>query len=46
MKLTQLAGQPCVMSFFFASCSLKCPITAENMRMVQAALPKELRDQV
>ena len=46
MKLTQLAGQPCVMSFFFASCSLKCPITAENMRMVQAALPKALRDQV
>ena len=46
LKLTQLAGQPCVLSFFFASCSLKCPITAENMRRVQAELPREMRERV
>ncbi len=46
MKLSALTGEPCVLSFFFASCTFKCPITVENMRQVEASLPRESRKRV
>ena len=46
LKLSALAGEPCVLSFFFSVCSFKCPITVENMRQVEASLPREARQRV
>jgi len=45
-KFSDLAGRPCVVSLFFASCSMKCPIIAENMLSVEASLPRESRANV
>ena len=35
-----------MLAFFFTSCSFKCPITVENLRQVEAALPREARSGV
>ena len=46
LKLSALGGEPCVLSLFFTSCSFKCPITVDNMRQVEASLPREARQRV
>ena len=46
LTLAELAGRSCVLAFFFTSCSFKCPITVENLRQVEAALPREARSGV
>lgn len=46
MTLAELEGRPCVLAFFFSSCSFKCPITVENLRQVEGSLPREARSQV
>ena len=43
MSLEELAGGPCVLSFIFTSCSFKCPITVDNMRQIEASLPRSGR---
>lgn len=46
IKLASLAGKPVVLTMFFASCEYACPILANDMRKLEAALPAELRTNV
>lgn len=43
VKLSSLAGQPVVLTMFFAQCNYACPILANDMKKIEAALPQELR---
>ena len=45
LALRELAGRPCLLSFFFTECGLKCPITVGRMQAIEAALPRDLREQ-
>ena len=42
-QFAQLSGRATVLSLFFASCSMKCPITVDNMLAVEASLPRAAR---
>jgi protein SCO1/2 len=46
IKLASLAGKPVVLTMFFASCEYACPLLANDMRKLEAALPAELRTNV
>jgi protein SCO1/2 len=46
IQLASLAGKPVVLTMFFASCEYACPILANDMRKLEAALPAELRTNV
>lgn len=46
VKLGVLRGRPQVLAMFFASCEFTCPVTVNDMKRIQEALPLELRDQV
>jgi protein SCO1/2 len=43
VKLSSLAGQPVVLTMFFAQCNFACPILANDMKKIEAALPAEVR---
>lgn len=38
LTFSELRGQPCVITFFFAHCAFKCPLVVDNLRQVQASL--------
>jgi len=46
VKLSNLAGQPVVLTMFFAQCNYACPILANDMRKIESALPQEVRGKV
>jgi protein SCO1/2 len=46
IKLATLAGKPVVLTMFFASCEYACPVLANDMRKLEAALPAESRANV
>ncbi len=46
VKLGVLHGRVQIMALFFTSCEFACPITVNDMKAIQAALPKELQDRV
>jgi protein SCO1/2 len=46
IKLSVLRGRPQVLAMFFTSCEYACPIIVENMKSVERAIPKSLRDKV
>ena len=46
IQLSALAGKPQVVLMFFANCNYACPILLNDMRRIEAALPKELRTNV
>jgi protein SCO1/2 len=46
LKLKSLAGRPQVVTLFFASCQVACPILVNDLKRLEAALPEELRGRV
>jgi protein SCO1/2 len=46
INLAVLRGRPQVVAMFFTSCEYACPIIVENMKSVERAIPKSLRDKV
>ena len=44
--LQDFAGEPVVLTMFFASCGYACPMLAHDMVKVQATLPPEVRAKV
>lgn len=42
----EVQGRPFLITFFFASCSLKCPITVDALRQLEASVPSKDRSQV
>jgi protein SCO1/2 len=46
VKLGALRGKPQVVAMFFASCSFTCPLTVNDLKKVEAALPENLRTNV
>lgn len=46
VRLGVFRGRTQVVSFFFANCAYACPITVEEMKRIEAALPEELRAKV
>jgi protein SCO1/2 len=46
MKLGSLRGKPQIIAMFFASCQFTCPLTVNDMKNIQAALPEDLRTNV
>ena len=45
VRLADLKGRVQVVSLFYSSCHMTCPLTLVSMRQVEAALPAELRAQ-
>ena len=45
VRLEVLRGRPQVVALFFASCEFACPITVNDMKRLEAALPEGVRDQ-
>ena len=45
VHLADLKGRVQVVSLFYSSCHMNCPLTLVSMRQVEAALPAELRAQ-
>jgi protein SCO1 len=46
IRLGVLRGRPQVLALFFTSCEYACPITVENMKQIELALPESLRGKV
>jgi protein SCO1/2 len=46
MTLSSLAGRPQVVTMFFTSCEYACPILANDMKKLEAALPDAIRTNV
>jgi protein SCO1 len=46
VRLEVLRGRPQVVALFFASCEFACPITVNDMKRLEAALPEGVRDQI
>jgi protein SCO1/2 len=46
VHLGVLRGKPQVVAMFFASCQFTCPLTVNDMKNVEAALPETLRTNV
>jgi protein SCO1/2 len=46
VKLEVLRGRPQVVALFFASCEFACPITVNDMKRLETALPEAVRDRV
>jgi protein SCO1 len=46
LQFADLLGHPQVVSFFYSSCHITCPLTLLSMKQVEAALPAEVRSQV
>ena len=46
VKLGELAGRPQVIVMFFANCQFACPIIVNDMKRIEAALPRELRARI
>jgi len=46
IKLSALAGKPRVVAMFFASCQFTCPVTVNDMKRIEAALPPAPRAKV
>ena len=46
VKLGSLRGKPQIVAMFFASCQFTCPLTVNDMKNIQAALPEDLRTNV
>jgi protein SCO1/2 len=46
IKLAGFAGRPQVLTMFFSNCTYACPILANDMKKIEAALPAELRSSV
>lgn len=46
MKLGALHGKPQVVAMFFASCQFTCPLTVNDLKKIEAALPENLRTNV
>jgi protein SCO1/2 len=46
VRLEILRGRPQVVALFFASCEFACPITVNDMKRLEAALPEAVRDKV
>ena len=43
MKLGSLRGKPQIVAMFFASCQFTCPLTVNDMKHIEAALPENVR---
>jgi protein SCO1 len=46
IKLASFAGRPHVITMFFSNCTYACPILANDMKKIEAAVPAELRSSV
>ena len=46
VKLGTLRGRPQVVAMFFASCQFTCPLTVNDLKNIEAALPADLRTNV
>jgi len=46
VRLGVFRGRAQVVSFFFANCAYACPITVEEMKRIEAALPEAVRGKV
>ena len=46
IRLSSLAGHPQVVTMFFTSCEYACPILANDMKKLEAALPEAIRTNV
>jgi protein SCO1 len=46
IKLSGFAGRPHVITMFFSNCTYACPILANDMKKIEAALPAELRSSI
>lgn len=46
VRLGVFRGRTQVVAFFFANCAYACPITVEEMKRIEAALPAEVRAKV
>jgi protein SCO1/2 len=46
IKLSSFAGHPHVITMFFSNCTYACPILANDMKKIEAALPAELRSSI
>lgn len=43
VKLQALAGRPLLVTMFFARCEYACPVLVHDMKVVEAALPADVR---
>jgi protein SCO1 len=46
LKLAALRGRPQLVTMFFASCQLTCPILVNDLKRIEAALPPNVRTNV
>lgn len=46
ITLSHLAGKPQVVAMFFASCQFTCPVTVNDMKRIEAALPPDVRSRI
>jgi protein SCO1/2 len=46
VKLGTLRGKPQIVAMFFASCQFTCPLTVNDMKNIEAALPENVRTNV
>lgn len=46
VKLGILRGKPQIVAMFFASCQFTCPLTVNDMKNIEAALPENVRTNV
>jgi protein SCO1/2 len=46
VKLGGLRGKPQIVAMFFASCQFTCPLTVNDMKHIEAALPENVRTNV
>jgi protein SCO1 len=46
VKLGALRGRPQVVAMFYASCQFACPLTVNDLRRIEVALPDTLRNRV
>ena len=46
VRLDQLRGRPQVVAMFFASCQFTCPLTINDLKGIEAALPANVRTNV
>ncbi|MDM3870097.1 SCO family protein [Porticoccus sp. W117] len=44
VELSEMAGEPLLLSFFFTSCPYACPMQTANLRQAQKNLPEQVKE--
>src|SRR4051812_32386803 len=46
IELQSLQGRPQIVTMFFASCQIACPILVHDMKRIESALPENVRTNI